>query len=137
MTRRTLVLDASAAVHLATMGVPWPGLERFDFHAPPLMWSEALSGLSQAAHRGDMPHVALSAAVERMEALPVTTADAGVEHRRAALDIARQLGWAKTYDAEYVALARTLDCSILTTDQRLQRGAKRLIDIVGPADLAE
>jgi len=45
------------------------------------------------------------------------------------------LGWAKTYDAEYVALARTLECSLLTTDRRLQRGAERIVDTVGPSDL--
>lgn len=135
MSRRSLVLDASAAVHLATMEPRWRGLERYELHAPPLMWSEALSGLAQATYRGDMPASALGTALERLEALPVVTSEADHRHRRAALDITLELGWAKTYDAEYVALARSLGCSLLTTDRRLQRGAERLIDIIEPADV--
>jgi len=129
------VLDASAAVYLAAMDATWSGFDRFVFHAPPLMWSEALSGLSQAAHRGDMSASNLDRAVARLEALPVARSEADASHRRMALDIALQLGWAKTYDAEYVALARTLECSLLTTDRRLQRGAERIVDTVGPSDL--
>jgi predicted nucleic acid-binding protein len=49
--------------------------------------------------------------------------------------VAEELGWAKTYDAEYVALARLLDCRLLTVDDRLRRGAGRLVHIVGPTEL--
>jgi predicted nucleic acid-binding protein len=49
--------------------------------------------------------------------------------------IARQLGWAKTYDAEYVALTRLVGARLLTQDARLQRGAARVVTIVAPADL--
>lgn len=118
------------------METRWSGLDRYTFHAPPLMWSEALSALAQAAYRREMPASALGTAVERLEALPVRTADADPQHRRAALDIALELGWAKTYDAEYVALARSLRCSLLTTDHRLRRGAERMIDVVAPVDIA-
>ena len=36
------------------------------------------------------------------------------------------LGWAKTYDAEYVALAQLIGCRMVTLDARLRRGADRL-----------
>jgi predicted nucleic acid-binding protein len=49
--------------------------------------------------------------------------------------VAEELGWAKTYDAEYVALARLLDCRLLTVDRRLHRGAGRLVEVIGPSDL--
>ena len=130
-----LVLDATAAVYLTVTDQTWSGFDRYVVHAPPLMWSETLSGLSQAAHRGQLSASQLDRALDRLEAFPVVASAADAIHRRAALDIARQLGWAKTYDAEYVALARTLGCPVLTTDRRLQRGAERLIDIVGPADV--
>ncbi len=45
------------------------------------------------------------------------------------------LGMARTYDAEYVALARLLRCRLVTTDARLQRVAAALVDVVGPTDL--
>lgn len=45
------------------------------------------------------------------------------------------LGWAKTYDAEYVALAALLKCRLVTLDARLRRGANWLGLVVGPAEL--
>lgn len=130
-----LVLDASAAVYLTVMDGTWSGFDRYVVHSPPLMWSETLAGLCQAAHRGELSGAELDRALDRLEALPVAASVADATHRRDALAIARQLGWAKTYDAEYVALARTLGCPVLTTDRRLQRGAERMIEVVGPADL--
>ncbi|MCW2995875.1 MAG: hypothetical protein JWQ18_3370 [Conexibacter sp.] len=42
---------------------------------------------------------------------------------------------AKTYDANYVALARLQDCRVVTLDARLRRGTSRLGIVVGPAEL--
>lgn len=111
------------------------GLRRIAFHAPPLMWSEALSGLRQAVFRGDVPEETADAVLAQLEAMPIAVAPTDAVHRRAALEIARDLGWAKTYDAEYVALARSMSCSLLTTDRRLMRGAAQVVDVVQPADL--
>lgn len=55
--------------------------------------------------------------------------------RREAWRVADELGWAKTYDAEYVALARVLRCRLFTIDDRLRRSAGRIVEIVGPRDL--
>lgn len=52
-----------------------------------------------------------------------------------AWQIAEELGWAKTYDAEYLALARLLDCKALTVDARLHRGSARLGIVVSPREL--
>jgi len=49
--------------------------------------------------------------------------------------VADELGWAKTYDAEYLALARLLRCRLLTLDGRLRRRAASLVEIVGPTEL--
>jgi predicted nucleic acid-binding protein len=46
-----------------------------------------------------------------------------------------EMGWAKTYDANYVALARLRDCRLVTLDARLRRGAQRLGLVVGPTEL--
>ena len=52
-----------------------------------------------------------------------------------AWQIAHEFGWAKTYDAEYVALAKILDCQLVTLDARLRRGTDRLGFVVTPAEL--
>lgn len=54
---------------------------------------------------------------------------------REAWRVADDLGWAKTYDAEYVALARILGCRLFTIDDRLRRGAGRIVEIISPRDL--
>lgn len=67
--------------------------------------------------------------------------DAPIERRAPARlypeawSIATELGWAKTYDAEYVALARLLGCRLVTLDGRLRRAAGELVEIVAPSDL--
>ena len=49
--------------------------------------------------------------------------------------IADQLGWAKTYDAEYLALARLMRCRLLTTDAKLKTAGSRAVEVIGPSNL--
>lgn len=49
--------------------------------------------------------------------------------------IATELGWAKTYDAEFLALARLEAAVVLTTDTRLRRGADRTGLVTDPREL--
>jgi predicted nucleic acid-binding protein len=49
--------------------------------------------------------------------------------------VADRLGWAKTYDAEYLALAKLLRCRLLTMDLKLKAGGSGLVKVIGPADL--
>lgn len=53
-----------------------------------------------------------------------------------AWEVAEEFGWAKTYDAEYVALAKTESCRLVPLDSRLRRGTDRLGFVVTPAELA-
>jgi predicted nucleic acid-binding protein len=131
----SLVVDATAAVYLASMQTTPTALDRFDCVAPPLMWSEALSTLVEASYRGAIPAAELDRSVQRLEALPVVSSAADAGHRRRSLDLARSLGWAKTYDAEYVELAQRLGCPLLTVDLRLVRGARGLVELIGPESL--
>lgn len=55
----------------------------------------------------------------------------------AAWRLADELGWAKTYDAHYVAFAQDLGCKLVTLDERLIRGVARLGVAVRPGDLYE
>ena len=54
---------------------------------------------------------------------------------RDAREVARTLGWARTYDAEYVALARSLQVDLISRDERLRRGAARLVRVLSPDEL--
>ena len=49
--------------------------------------------------------------------------------------MADELGWGRTYDAEYVALARLLGCRLVTADRALWRGTRRLGFVVSPLEL--
>lgn len=129
-----LVVDASVAVTacLATDGFSSLGSEQLV--APPLLWPESRSALHVMAFRGEeLPEVARSAA-ERLDAAPIEAHDPA-QLGREAWRLADQLGWAKTYDAEYLALARLLDCRLVTLDARLRRGADRLGFVVSPTEL--
>lgn len=130
-----LVIDASAALHLVLAAEPTPKLARYHLVAPPIFLSERTSSLASAAFRSAMPAEVLVEAFDRLEGLEVEITDSDPAHRRAALLLARSLGWAKTYDAEYVVLAQRLGCAILTTDERLTRGARRLVDMLDPRTL--
>jgi predicted nucleic acid-binding protein len=129
-----LVVDASAIVQacLAAEGVRL--LRNDDLVAPPLLWSEAASVIHELRWRREISDDLASRAFAALLAAPVRRRAPQLLYREA-WRIADDLGWARTYDAEYVALARILRCRRLTVDDRLRRGAGRLVDIVGPHDL--
>lgn len=129
-----LVLDASVAL---AAGLATDGFAEFaseQLVAPPLMWSEARSSLHELLWRREITSEDAEATRVRIESCPVEQRS----HPRLgneAWGIAETFGWAKTYDGEYVALARLLGCRLVTLDARLRRATDRLGFVVGPNEL--
>jgi predicted nucleic acid-binding protein len=131
-----VVLDASAALRIASSSAGFDAVAGIAFVAPPLFWSETLSGLHQQRYRGDVSDELADQTLRNLGSASIERLDPP-ELRSRAWQVADELGWAKTYDAEYVALAQILDIPVLTRDRRLERGgASRLIRLLGPMDLA-
>lgn len=129
-----IVLDATTAVDAALVPRRLEQLTRHSPVAPALLWSEATSALRELVWRERLTPAEAKVALDRL-------LDARIERRaprrlyEVASELARELGWAKTYDAEYIALAQMLDCRLVTLDGRLRRGAARFAEIIGPSEL--
>lgn len=129
-----LVVDASIALAMATAAGKPAWIDRVELIAPHLLWSEALSVLRESVWRGVVPDVEANGIRARLIGLPIERRMPEDLHERA-WSVAARLGWAKTYDAEYVALAEHAAIPLLTLDARLRRGARRLVEVLGPTDL--
>lgn len=122
MTR--FVVDCGAVLRIAA--------EEIEVHAdhklfaPTLLRSQTLSALHEAVHRGELdPDTALER-LEKIWALPTRLLGDAVL-RRTAWRYAEQLGWAETYDAEYVALTKLQGDALVTTDAKLARRVEGIV----------
>ena len=129
-----LVIDASTAIDLCLAPDGFDPFSGEDLIAPPLILSETLSALHEMRWRGSLPEEMATLGLDRRREMPVKIVEPdGL--REEAWRIADDFGWAKTYDAEYVALAKLSECRLVTLDGRLSRGAARLGFVVTPSEL--
>lgn len=128
------MIDASVTLEamLSTDGIQ--PLAHLGLVSPPLMWSEATSALREAVWRRVLSQESALEGLRRLGQAPIERRSPKALYREA-WRVAEELGWAKTYDAEYVALARLLGARLLTRDARLKRSVERLIEVVGPAEV--
>ena len=129
-----LAVDASAVITACLSEVGLKPLASQELVTPHLMWSEASSVLHELRWRREITRELAVVALGRLAA-------ADISPRRPkgliteAWRIADGLGWAKTYDAEYLALARLLKCRLLTIDSKLKIAGSNLVEVIGPTEL--
>jgi predicted nucleic acid-binding protein len=96
--------------------------------APTLLRSQALSAMHEAVQRGDLAADVALERLARVNKLPIRLLGDAVL-RRLAWKLADQLGWAGTYDAEYLALTQLQADAFVTLDKELARRAKEIVPI--------
>jgi predicted nucleic acid-binding protein len=122
MTR--FVVDCGVVLRLASEGIEVRA--EHELLAPTLLRSQTLSAMHEAVHTGEVPaNVALDR-LTRIWAMPIRLLG-DVVLRRRAFDLAEQLGWAETYDAEYLALTQLQADAFVTLDAELARRAEGIV----------
>ena len=122
MTR--FVVDASAVLHLASADVEVAAAH--ELLAPTLLRSQTLSALHEAVQRGEIPADVARDRLARIGRVRIRLLGDGVLRRRA-WEVADQLGWASTYDAEYVALTQLQADAFVTLDADLARSVEGIV----------
>ena len=102
--------------------------------APTLLRSHVLSLLFQAVQRGELTQPEAENALGYVRRLRLRLLGDRVL-QSVAWDVADQLGWPDTYDAEYVALTRLQADALVTLDERLAQAAKRLVPVASIDEL--
>ncbi|MEN3341584.1 MAG: hypothetical protein V7644_988 [Actinomycetota bacterium] len=122
MTR--FVVDSSAVLHLA--GGALEVAPEHELLAPTLLRSQTLSDLHEAVQRGEIAADVARDRLAQIRRLPIRLLGDAVLRRRA-WEVADQLGWAQTYDAEYVALTQLQADAFVTLDAELARRVEGIV----------
>jgi predicted nucleic acid-binding protein len=132
MTR--FVVDASAVLHLVSEELEVA--EGHELLAPTLLRSQTLAVLHEAVHRGELPADVARGRLDRVGRMRIRLLGDAVLRRRA-WELADQLGWASTYDAEYVALTTLQADALVTLDPELARAVEGVVQTAGIDALLE
>ena len=118
------VVDCGAVLHLASEGIEVSA--EHELLAPTLLRSQTLSALHEAVQRGELERDVAREHLARIQRLPIRLLGDAVL-RRVAWEVADQLGWAETYDAEYVALTKLQADAFVTLDEDLARSVDGVV----------
>ena len=118
------VVDAGAVIELVKRELVVA--PEHELLAPTLVRSQVLSRLHEAGEPREI--------LGRVNALKLRLLGDAVLRRRA-WEIADELGWKETYDAEYLALTQLQADAFVTTDKALARAAKAIVALATLDDL--
>lgn len=121
---KRFVVDTGVALAASGSSEARRQLTPFRLAAPPLLWSEVHSAVREAVWREEISPAQSRELLQSFDELEIARERPAALYATA-VQIAEELGWAKTYDAEYLALARLRGGRVVTTDHRLLRGARR------------
>jgi predicted nucleic acid-binding protein len=108
--------------------------EEHELLAPTLLRSQVLSLLYRAVRDGELSQQEAENAIGYVRRLKLRLLGDRVL-QSVAWDMADQLDWPDTLDAEYVALTRLQADALVTLDERLAQAAKRLVPVAPIDDL--
>ena len=97
--------------------------------APTLLRSQLLSMLYQAVRQGEMTKKDAQGCLAYVRGLRIRLLGDRVL-QSTAWKVAEQLGWADTFDAEYIALTQLQADAFITLDESLAAAIKDLIELV-------
>jgi predicted nucleic acid-binding protein len=118
------VVDAGAVLHLASERVDVPAAHKL--LAPTLLRSQTLSTLHEAVRRGELPADVARDRLANIRRMKIRLLGDAVLQRRA-WELADQLGWDSTYNAEYVALTQLQADAFVTMDAKLARSVEGIV----------
>jgi predicted nucleic acid-binding protein len=118
------VVDCGVVLQLASEAYEVP--DEHELLAPTLLRSQTLSALHEAVHRGELSAEAAAERLDRIQAIKIRLLGDAVL-RALAWRLADELGWAETYDAEYLALTRLQADAFVTLDEELARRAEGVV----------
>jgi predicted nucleic acid-binding protein len=118
------VVDASAVLHLVSAEVAVS--DEHELLAPTLLRSQTLSALHEAVQRGEISAEVARERLTRVGRMKIRLLGDAVLRRRA-WELADQLGWASTYDAEYIALTQLQADAFVTLDAELARSVEGIV----------
>jgi predicted nucleic acid-binding protein len=118
------VVDTSAVLHLASAEIEVP--DEHQLLAPTLLRSQTLSALHEAVQRGEIQADVARERLTRIRQLRIRLLGDAVLQRRA-WELADRLGWASTYNAEYVALTQLQADALITLDAELARSVEGIV----------
>lgn len=125
-----IVVDCAAVVDALTMA---PDTDRLrarmrseELHAPMLLDVEVVSALCGLTFREELSAARARDALTDYAALAVQRWESADALRRRAFDLRHNIS---SYDAAYLVLAESLQCSLLTRDRRLARSSGHDVQI--------
>jgi predicted nucleic acid-binding protein len=120
------VVDAGAVLHLASERLEVAA--GHELLAPTLLRSQTLSLLHEAVQRGEISADVARARLTVIGGMTIRLLGDAVL-RRKAWELADQLGWASTYDAEYLALTQLQADAFVTLDAELARKVHGIVEV--------